>query len=141
MALQRSMLVFLTLALAVTAQPGNAQPVGDNAEAMIRKQKAFFRVGGGEAACLRGSSGNDIVVCGRPTDVGPRYIPLPDPVRVAKPVMFTPPAKGVGVAVTIPLCFLQKCPKKLYFIDLKSIPEAPPGSDADKIGRGMMKDR
>jgi hypothetical protein len=50
--------------------------------------------------------------------------------------------KGVHVVpggVTARACLLQKCPKPLYLIDLKSIPVAPAGSDADKIAKGEMR--
>lgn len=36
-------------------------------------------------------------------------------------------------------CFIPPCPRPMpVMIDLKAIPEAPPGSDADRIGRGEM---
>ncbi len=39
-------------------------------------------------------------------------------------------------------CFLPPCPKgPLYIIDLSAIPETPPGSDADKVARGEIRDR
>jgi hypothetical protein len=50
--------------------------------------------------------------------------------------------KGVHVVpggLTARACLLQKCPKELYLIDLKSIPIAPAGSDADKISKGEMR--
>jgi hypothetical protein len=35
-------------------------------------------------------------------------------------------------------CFIPPCPPpKALMIDLKAIPEAPPGSDADRVGRGL----
>lgn len=46
---------------------------------------------------------------------------------------------GSGGGVTMRVCFLQKCPKKLYFFDIAALPEAPPDSDADKISRGEMR--
>lgn len=42
----------------------------------------------------------------------------------------------------LPSCAVRKCqgyaPPPIYIIDLKAIPEAPEGSDADKIARGEM---
>ena len=39
-------------------------------------------------------------------------------------------------------CFIPPCPPpKMIFIDVKALPEAPPGSDADLIARGEMKQR
>ena len=51
------------------------------------------------------------------------------------PGMFGIPDHGPVVARG---CFLPPCPRPMpVLIDLKAIPEAPPGSDADRIGRGL----
>ncbi len=42
----------------------------------------------------------------------------------------------LGPCITIPL---GKAPEPVYYIDLKSIPEAPKGSDAWKIGQGTLR--
>lgn len=40
--------------------------------------------------------------------------------------------------VTVRGCFIPPCPPPMpKIIDLKAIPEAPPGSDADRVGRGL----
>ncbi len=45
----------------------------------------------------------------------------------------------------LPDCTVEKChrfgkkPAPIYLIDLSKIPEAPPGSDADKIAKGEMR--
>ena len=41
--------------------------------------------------------------------------------------------------VTMHSCFLQKCPKEVYLIDIDAIPKPPPGSDAEKIANGEMR--
>ena len=39
-------------------------------------------------------------------------------------------------------CFIPPCPPPpMVFIDVKALPEAPPGSDADLIAKGEMKER
>jgi hypothetical protein len=39
-------------------------------------------------------------------------------------------------------CFIPPCPPPpMVFIDVKALPEAPPGSDADLIATGEMKER
>ena len=39
-------------------------------------------------------------------------------------------------------CFIPPCPPPpMIFIDVKALPEAPPGSDADLIAKGEMKER
>ena len=84
------------------------------------------------------AAGNEIVVCAHQeddakyraegnvgsTDTG---VPHADVGHHAPPGGLT--ARG---------CFLQKCPKPVYLIDLSKIPMAPPGSDADKIAKGEM---
>ena len=44
----------------------------------------------------------------------------------------------VGVSVVFKGCFIPPCPPPLaYMIDFSSLPETPPGSDADRVGRGL----
>ena len=39
-------------------------------------------------------------------------------------------------------CFIPPCPPPpMVFIDVKALPQAPPGSDADLIAKGEMKGR
>jgi hypothetical protein len=54
--------------------------------------------------------------------------------NVAGPGIFTGPAT-VG-SLCIP--GLQSCPPPpAYIVDFKALPEAPPGSDADRVGKGL----
>lgn len=47
-----------------------------------------------------------------------------------------------GMGVIIKGCFIPPCPPPMpTIIDLKAIPEAPPGSDADRAGRGLAPSR
>ena len=51
---------------------------------------------------------------------------------VSGPGIFKGPATVGG------LCFIPPCPKDpVYYIDVTALPEAPPGSDADRIARGL----
>lgn len=51
---------------------------------------------------------------------------------VSGPGIFKGPATVGG------LCFIPPCPKEpVYMIDVAALPEAPPGSDADRIARGL----
>ena len=44
--------------------------------------------------------------------------------------------------VTIRGCFIPPCPPPtMIFIDVKALPEAPPGSDADKVAKGEIPER
>ncbi len=54
----------------------------------------------------------------------------------------TPDVSGPGIfkgpATVSGLCFVPPCPKPpVYFFDVTALPEAPPGSDADRIARGL----
>ena len=99
-----------------------------------------------EAARIRG----EIVVCRKPrTDTAEfwdqeawekRYAektkfkddPPPVPVNVSNLMAL------VGVSVSIKGCFVPPCPTPMPdLIDVEGLPEAPPGSDADRIGRGL----
>ena len=52
--------------------------------------------------------------------------------NVAGEGIFTGPATVSG------LCVIPPCPKDpVYYIDVAALPEAPPGSDADRIARGL----
>jgi hypothetical protein len=84
--------------------------------------------------------------CGVDTDTGITVCGAEDPehYRLHSEAGSPATAQGKGVhvvpgGVTARACFLQKCPKPLYLIDLKSIPVAPAGSDADKIAKGEMR--
>ncbi|MEP3052274.1 MAG: hypothetical protein ABJP48_05960 [Erythrobacter sp.] len=92
----------------------------------------------------------EIVVCGQLLDDSSNYysgnreaaqkryaeatrnagtLPTPD---VAGPGIFRGPATVSG------LCFIPPCPDPpALIIDVEALPEAPPGSDADRIARGL----
>lgn len=54
------------------------------------------------------------------------------PVDVAGPGIFRGPPTVSG------LCFIPPCPKDpVYMIDFAELPDAPPGSDADRVARGL----
>ena len=51
---------------------------------------------------------------------------------VSGPGIFKGPATVGG------LCVIPPCPKDpVYYVDVAALPEAPPGSDADRIARGL----
>ena len=98
-----------------------------------------------EAAILSG----EIIVCRRKVDQN-RFLTLsddeaqtryaeetmnmgdPPPPDVAGPGIFKGPATVSG------LCFIPPCPREpALIIDVTALPKAPPGSDADRIARGL----
>ena len=47
-------------------------------------------------------------------------------------------APMVGIGAIFRGCFIPPCPRPMpILIDLEALPEAPPGSDADRIARGL----
>lgn len=104
------------------------------------------------AAPASGANGPEIVVCGEPVDDTPYYysgsaeaaedryaqetafageIRGPD---VAGPGIFTGPASVSGLCGFI---FNPCPPPEALVIDVAALPPAPPGSDADRIARGL----
>ncbi len=92
--------------------------------------------------------GNDIVVCARNNDqFRAQSNSAEDPTGKAgtNDGRLTPPdvsGNGIfkGKATMGGMCLIPPCAKApVYMIDLKSIPEAPVGSDADKIAKGEIR--
>lgn len=98
-----------------------------------------------EAAIISG----EIIVCRRKVDQSQYRYSDDDEAedRYAKETMNvndprTPDVAGPGIfrgpATVSGLCFIPPCPKPpALIIDLEAIPEAPPGSDADRVARGL----
>lgn len=94
--------------------------------------------------------GNDIVVCARNNDqFRAQSSSDEDPTSSAgtNDGRLTPPdVAGNGIFKGKPtmggMCLIPPCPPPpVYMIDLSTIPEAPPGSDADKIAKGEVRAR
>jgi hypothetical protein len=141
------LLIAALLHSALLAAPLSAQDAPSaTAEEVIAAGKKAYSLPDrrSAAACEQPPQvGGEIVVCGQKDDGnqyrGPSSSDL-DPFGAgAKDTI--PRAPGVetvypGVAVASG-CFVGPCPPPMpVLIDLKAIPEAPPGSDADRIARG-----
>ena len=99
-----------------------------------------------EASILSG----EIVVCRRKRDDAEfRTLPSEDAqARYAQETMNkgnpqTPDVSGPGIfkgpATISSLCIIGPCPKPpALFIDVTALPQAPPGSDADRISKGLQ---
>jgi hypothetical protein len=92
--------------------------------------------------------GDDIVVCARNNEqFRAQSSSAEDPTGKAgtNDGRLTPPdVAGNGIFKGKPtmsgMCLIPPCPAaKAYMIDLSSIPEAPAGSDADRIAKGEIK--
>ena len=110
------------------------------ANQIIAHARDYFGIADPEKSCGETLPDGVIVVCARPKPPPSRYEEVkpyaqPDPKMIA---LGAPPVgHGVGAGVSIRGCFLQKCPKDLYFFDISALPEPAPGTDADKIAKGL----
>lgn len=128
-----------------TAPPSNL----DNSD-MLTAHAAMPDTTGGavDDACREAArasnGGNDgtIVVCSHGSDGTDQRVPasksLDESTRTGAAY---PPDVGhlpgcLGPCITIPFGHV---PEPVYYIDLKSIPEAPKGSDAWKVGQGELR--
>lgn len=67
------------------------------------------------------------------TRMGPFGLPAGLPADFAGPGIFRGPPTASGCVPGLTNC----PPPPAYFIDFSQLPEAPPGSDADRVGRGL----
>jgi len=119
-----------------------AAPLPVTAEDLLERARDYYATEEAEAPgeCSEAREG-EIVVC--------RVVSDPDQYRVPSPTDegrtddglprapdLEPKYPGVAVAKG---CFVGPCPRPMpVMIDLKAIPEAPEGSDADRIAKGEM---
>jgi hypothetical protein len=129
----------LALPLAVPLHAGEPdKPL--TARQIAAQTRDFFGFKDPDRNCSETQPDGVIVVCARPKAPPSRYEEVkpyarPDSKMIA---LGAPPVgHGVGAGVTIRGCFLQKCPKDLYFFDIAALPEPAQGTDADKIAKGL----
>jgi hypothetical protein len=134
----------LLLAISAWASAAAAESIvalPDPTTRLIAKQKEMLAGVVANPRCHTIAVSDEIIVCGRGINQRIRVIAPPEPGGPRQLRLVAPPNGSVGAGATITGCFLQKCPKKFVLIDLSSIPEAPAGSDADLVARGLMRDR
>lgn len=125
----------LWLAAAATV----ATPVA-SAEQVLERARSFYAVEHAEPETICPDSTDDeIVVCRQIDDPDQYRVPSDTDRGVVKDAVPRAPdlEPKYGGVVVAKGCFIPPCPRPMpLMIDLKSIPEAPPGSDADRIARG-----
>ncbi len=129
--------MLVSCAFAASAAAQDAPPPDPKIDAMIAQQKQAFGIP--RAKVTRGcgtGSGDEIVVC---ADHGEDQRLPDDGSNTNDGVPRAPDFAPRNGSVVMRGCFLQKCPKEVYMIDLDAIPEAPEGSDADMIGKGEKR--
>jgi hypothetical protein len=138
-------LLLMGLAAPLAAQESAAPPVPAE-QAVEQAKQAFGPPKPEKKTCTPTKPGDEIVVCAEEQeqsqfrirsdkqaedDYARRTMNKGDP----RAPDFEPQYPGMVVARG---CFIPPCPPpKALMIDLKAIPEAPPGSDADRVGRGL----
>lgn len=127
----------LWFAAAASASTFTLKPSIDD---MIAHEREAFGTDGTQRRGCPEAQGNEIVVCGK--DYREEFrVPSDSDLGVVKDDI--PPAPNVS---GLPDCSQQsvcigfgKKPRDPLIIDLKAIPEPPPGSDADLIARGLKR--
>ena len=143
--------LFVLLAARVAA-PAAAQDAGPVTaeQAVAAAQEAYGPPDTrAKPACPSPKPGDEIVVCGQEDDsdryrikssgdLDPTGKGAKDGLPRAPDLYNLPQPAMVGVGVSAKGCFIPPCPSPMpVLIDLKAIPEAPPGSDADRVARGL----
>lgn len=145
-------LACLPIALALAAPPAAAQdggaetPLSDAAMAgaLLSARRSYTRAE--RPRCGEKGAGGDIVVCA-PDDGAQWRVPSTadnDPASRAALRDGVPRAPQLdrGSCRGQPGCITGGwAPPPVYIIDLAAIPQAPEGSDADKVAMGEMSDR
>ncbi|WP_275226919.1 hypothetical protein [Novosphingobium album (ex Liu et al. 2023)] len=129
--------------------PAQAQESAGSSDArvaeMLLRARDAYDTDSARRRCDRAAAGQEIVVCAQDdarfrvpstSQSDPLSPEALDDGRLHAPDL-EPKYPGPVVARG---CFIPPCPRPpAYMIDLSTIPEAPPGSDADKIARGEMR--
>lgn len=144
-----SVFLWLTTGSAAPAQDGppeKARP-SISAEEVIANAREAYGPPAPKPAC-EPQQGDEIVVCAKQEDQEQFRVKssseldptaeesiddgLPRAPDVGGPGIFKGPATVSG------LCFIPPCPKPpAVLVDFSALPETPPGSDADRVGRGL----
>ena len=130
----------------VAAQDTPASPASltaaQRARAMIEDERAMVSTRGRRDDCPVDPLNTAIVVCAPDNSARYRVPPSSDDPHATGGTRgggLTPPDMYGGPACTGVCIRGGYAPPPVYYIDLSTIPEAPPGSDADKIAKGEAR--
>jgi hypothetical protein len=128
----------ILMAAAAAAAAASAPPTVTADEAMARARALFASAPPRKPAPCQPSTGDEIVVCVQQEDPATQYVPSDtDNGSTDDGTPHAPDVSGLPDCSAASFCTrVGKTPRHPLIIDLKAIPEAPPGSDADKIARG-----
>jgi hypothetical protein len=119
--------------LLAAAAAAVSPPPTVTAEEALANARALYTATPHKAAQCQPSTGDEIVVCVEHEDPATQYVPSdtdsgdPDDGVPRAPDVSGLPSGGMRIG---------KTPRHPVIIDLKAIPEPPPGSDADRIASG-----
>lgn len=126
---------------APAAQSGGIETISQDSRSLAQRLLTPTR----QPRCDEEAAGGGITVCGHKEDPSKVRLPLRDELESAHAtsdgVPRAPNVFGIKPgAVSISGCFLPPCPREaLPYIDFSKMPADPPGSDADRIGRGEIR--
>jgi hypothetical protein len=105
------------------------------AEQALANAQAFYRVTPPKRQPCQEPTGNEIVVCAQQEDPAKQYVP--SDIDNGDPGADIPRAPDIS---TLPQGGMRigKMPVHPLIIDVKALPEAPAGSDADKMSKGEI---
>lgn len=144
----RSLAVAAALLSAWPALAQSADDLDARVAERIATSSETYRPAPEQQACPGGAEGgeNEIVVCAREDSAQWRVRSSreTDPLsrESLRDGLPRAPQLDRGSCKGQPGCMVGGwAPPPVYYIDLKAIPEAPAGSDADKVARGELADR
>ncbi len=123
-----------SMLLAVAAAAANPVPAG-TVEPLLENARSLYSATPPKAEPCPDSTGDEIVVCAERDDPATQHVPSdsdsgdPDDGVPRAPDVSGLPTGGMRIG---------KTPRHPLIIDLKAIPEPPPGSDADMIANGEL---
>ena len=148
-ALRLALALLMALAVPSALAAQDAAPATATADEAIADAQAAYGPQDTRAKpkCGTPGPGGEIVVCGTTEDPDKYRVKSSEDLDPSKtkdvvpraPDLYNLPVPAmVGVGISVKGCFLPPCPAPMpLLIDLKKIPEAPPGSDADRVGKGL----
>lgn len=137
-------LVAVMAAMIATAVPAQAQESPAETPAKVDGPVTVptFKVmitGERRRPCIGTDAKGEIVVCGKDTGEDVR---VPDEKNRTDDGIARAPDVFGGIDCKKNKCHgFGKVPSPVFYVDLKAIPEAPKGSDAEAVARGEMSDR
>ena len=116
-----------------------ASPAPVTAEELIERARATYSLEETPRLACPEGSGDEIIVCAEVADPDRYRVPSDADRGVVKhDIPRAPNVSGLPDCSQATCIRMGKQPRQVKLIDLSAIPEAPEGSDADRIAKGEM---